>query len=75
MSANKIALRCNLCGKEIQLKDGVAKEDYLHIRKNWGYFSNKDGKTHDICVCENCYDKWVKSFKYPLSAEETIELI
>lgn len=35
------------------------KEDYLLIRKEWGYFSRKDGKRYTIRMCEECFDRFV----------------
>lgn len=68
-------MKCNICGKELRQEFGIIKEDYLFIRKNWGYFSEKDGQTHEFCLCENCYDKWIQSFKISVEAKDTIEMI
>ena len=37
-------IRCNMCGRKIIFGERHDKEDYLLIRKEWGYFSRKDGK-------------------------------
>ena len=61
---------CNCCGQKI------GQEDYVHIEKLWGYFSNgKDGERHCINICESCYDRWIKDFKYAPDIEEERELI
>ena len=42
---------CNSCGKKIETTDNIKREDYLSIKKEWGYFSKKDGEIHSIfCV-------------------------
>lgn len=53
---------CNCCGKEIPKDCHGYFEDYIHIEKDWGYFSNKDGKHHSFDLCESCYDKILKNF-------------
>lgn len=54
---------CNICGKEIEKDIYGYHRDYLHIEKDWGYNSNKDGENHSIDICEECYDNLIKSFK------------
>lgn len=71
---NKIEKYCNMCGKNIK-ESGLDREDYLLIEKEWGYFSDKDGEKHTICMCENCYDLWIKSMKKPPIVEEVTELL
>lgn len=56
---------CNCCGKEITKEQGYFS-DHLHIEKQWGYFSQKDGRKDDFDICENCYDKFVNSFVLPI---------
>lgn len=68
-------LKCNCCGKEIIAVHGIQKEDVLDIIKDWGYFSSKDMQRHRIIVCENCYDKWILSFKIPPFVEERTEVL
>ena len=57
---------CNQCGQEIPVIKGVAREDYLSVEKQWGYFSKKDGQTDTFDLCEDCYDKLAASFKIQL---------
>ncbi|NDO45950.1 hypothetical protein [Clostridium sp. MD294] len=56
---------CNCCGKEITKQHGYFS-DYLHIEKQWGYFSQKDSRKDNFDICENCYDKFVNSFVLPI---------
>ena len=57
---------CNCCGKEIVKQQGYFS-DHLHIEKQWGYFSEKDGREDSFDLCESCYDKLVNSFVLPIS--------
>ncbi len=34
---------CNCCKKMIQEGDAIPRKEYLHVEKEWGYFSDKDG--------------------------------
>lgn len=60
---------CNKCGKEIQVKNGVPKEDVFAATKRWGYFSNKDNEVHEFELCEACYDEWISSFVIPVEVK------
>lgn len=57
---------CNKCGKEIEVIQGIAQEDYLAVKKRWGYFSDKDNQEDEFDLCEDCYDELVASFKIRL---------
>ena len=61
---------CNKCGKEIPVSKGVASQDVLQIEKQWGYFSEKDGRRDRFDLCEECYDELVKSFLIPMESED-----
>lgn len=32
-------------------------EDFFLLRTTWGYFSRKDGESHEAVICETCYDQ------------------
>ncbi|MCD8018852.1 MAG: hypothetical protein LUF92_04510 [Clostridiales bacterium] len=66
---------CNSCGKEIILEPAAKREDYLEIRKEWGYFSKKDGEIHRFVLCESCYDKLTEHFQIPVEVSEVTEWI
>lgn len=68
-------LICNCCGKELKVEQGIAKEDYLHVRKAWGYFSKKDGRTQEFILCEDCVEQMAKNFAVPTEFSDTIEMI
>ena len=57
---------CNKCGKTVKYKNGVLKEDFCEIIKDWGYFSKKDLETHKFNLCEECYDELVGGFVVPV---------
>lgn len=56
---------CNCCGRVIS-ETGNSKEDYLQVKKAWGYFSSKDLTGHAFNMCEMCYDKMIANFKVPV---------
>lgn len=66
---------CNCCKKIMGRTDEIPTMEYLHIEKEWGYFSEKDGEKQEFDVCESCYDKWVKSFQIPIITREVTELV
>lgn len=66
---------CNCCGGEIPVKNGIFRKDYLHVVKNWGYFSEKDGKRQEFYLCETCYDGITEKFLHPVDTTEVTELL
>lgn len=34
-------IRCNMCGKELSVRNDILMEDAIIISKKWGYFSKK----------------------------------
>ena len=68
-------VKCNQCGQDIQVFDGDSTQDYLQIRKKWGYFSKKDGTKHAFCLCETCYDKLIGTFVIPVQVSDVSEYL
>ncbi len=66
---------CNCCKKVISEGNGISKADYLHVEKEWGYFSRKDGQKHEFDLCEACYDAWIKTLEIPVAAREVTEFV
>lgn len=66
---------CNGCGKEIEIVNGIAGQDYLSIKKEWGYFSGKDGKAQELVLCEDCWDELLSRLKVPVLTTEVTELM
>ena len=61
---------CNGCGKKINGKE----QDFLHVQKEWGYFSSKDMELHELYLCEECYDKLLSVLEIPVKIEEVTEV-
>ena len=68
-------VRCNKCGKEIIYVNDIPREDYLHVKKDWGYFSKKDGKIYEFNLCEACVDQMVGEFNIPVTVCDNNELL
>lgn len=66
---------CNACKKVILEKNTIPTTDYLHVEKEWGYFSDKDGQKQEFDLCETCYDAWIKKMQIPVTSEEVTELV
>ncbi|MCI8639513.1 MAG: hypothetical protein HFG41_10345 [Coprococcus sp.] len=64
-----VKIVCNMCKKEIDVVDGIPQEDVLSVEKRWGYFSGKDNEVHRFDLCEECYDKLIRSFGIPAEKE------
>lgn len=64
-------VRCNCCGRELQVENEIIREGYFTADVRFGYFSRKDGMRHKFDLCEDCYDKWIGTFALP--AEELPE--
>ena len=71
----KYSIFCNMCGKEIKMKDGWAEEGVLSVEKAWDYFSQKDGELHSFELCGNCYDQIAARFKIPVTVKRQTELL
>ncbi len=67
-------LICNGCGRVLKYDNGILREDVFEGRKQWGYFSRRDGEIHSFLLCEECYDKMVGQFVVPPEVEEATEL-
>lgn len=63
-------LYCNGCGRKIEEEENILREGVLRVETEWGYFSRKDGEKHSFCLCEECYDKLIKTFVLPVTVEE-----
>ena len=72
---NKGKIYCNACGKKIRAEKGILKEDVVRVEKEWGYFSKRDTEIHLFHLCEECYDKMVDKFKYPVTLLDNHEVL
>lgn len=66
---------CNACGRKFIASQDVLKEDGLFVKKDWGYFSNKDLQVHEFALCERCYDEMIKNFAIPVKVSEKSEIM
>ncbi len=69
-SNNVAEAKCNMCGRNLKLKNGLIIEGNMSVNYPWGYFSDKDGEIHKFDICQSCYDKLVKNFVIPVDVEE-----
>lgn len=61
---------CNKCGRELKQINGILHEDGLFVRKDWGFFSEKDLQIHKFNLCEACYDLMIGQFAIPVTVED-----
>ena len=67
-------LFCNGCGRILKYQNDILREDVFEGKKQWGYFSKRDGEIHSFLLCEDCYDEMVKKFVIPPMVTEATEL-
>ena len=68
-----LELKCNKCGKNIIVKNGIVQEGVFSIDYNWGYFSRRDGEIDSFDLCEECYNKITKEYVIPVEITENNE--
>ena len=61
---------CNVCGRELSILPSGEQEETLTVEKSWGYFSNKDGISQKVNICEECYDHMVEDEKTIMRKKE-----
>lgn len=66
---------CNCCGKTLPVENGMVLEDYIHVQKRWGYFSEQDGEEIAFDLCEKCADRLIQGFRVPVYRKEARELV
>lgn len=67
---------CNKCGRKLQEDAAkVVLEDFVLIRKEWGYFSQKDGTVCEMTLCERCFSWLEGELAVPIQKNEKTELI
>lgn len=67
---------CNKCGRKLE-EDAAAVvlEDFVAIRKEWGYFSKKDGTVWELTLCENCFSWLEGELVVPIKKTNKSELL
>lgn len=53
---------CNFCRRGCRRK-GLFNQQYATIKAHWSYGSKKDGETHELHICEPCYDRMIARVK------------
>ena len=71
----ELEIYCNCCGRRIKTQKDMIVEGVFHGQVQWGYFSGKDGETHNLDLCEECYDELIKSFIIPINIVERNEIV
>ena len=62
---------CNCCRRPLPVENGIVLEDYIHVDKAWGYFSEHDGEKIAFDLCENCTHELTKRFRLPVYKKKT----
>ena len=70
-----LKMKCNKCGRDIFVENGIVKEGAFNVEYNWNYFSKKDGERHIFDLCEECYDEMVRKFIIEVEIKDNIELL
>lgn len=66
---------CNCCGKQLPVENGIVLEDYLHVEKQWGFFSGRDGEITAFDLCEACTEALMERFAVPAHQKSAEELL
>lgn len=66
---------CNQCGRELRVENEILMEDACQVRKEWGYFSDKDLRVDSFTLCETCYDALVEGFAIPIETGGKTEVL
>lgn len=66
---------CNCCGRQLKVEGGYLREECISVDHSFGYFSRRDGSRHHFDLCEDCYQKWIQTFRLPVEEDEEEELL
>ena len=61
---------CNCCGKINVINNEYNMTDISPIDISFGYGSRFDLTTWEMDICDDCIEKWIKSFKHPIIEHE-----
>ena len=70
-----VTVVCNACGKNLLVKNGILKEECIHVDHDFGFFGAKDGESDKFDLCEACYEKMIAGFSVPVDRRERKELL
>ena len=53
-------IKCDVCGKSCKIENSFfdyseTKYEFATLDADWGYYSDSDGKSWSIDICENCF--------------------
>ena len=71
----ELSVSCNMCGRELNKTGEVLIEDFIHVNKEWGYFSDYDCEIHKCNICEACYNEIISHFKIPVIKSRVKEVL
>lgn len=66
---------CHKCGKQLAADQKKDQPGFCLMKAGWGYFSEKDGETHEFTLCEKCYDDYTRQFLVPVFVTEQTEIL
>ena len=66
---------CNCCQRSLKIQNGITTEGVFSVEYAFGYFSRKDEEIHKFDLCEECYDKWTKTFQIAPDIVNNTELL
>ena len=70
-----VEIICNQCGKKTKVENDLLKDEWIHIQKAFGYFSDRDGEISEIDLCEDCYEKLCADLIIPATVRKNKELL
>ena len=47
-----VTVVCNACGKNLLVKNGILKEECIHVDHDFGFFGANDGESVKFVLCE-----------------------
>ena len=66
---------CNMCGKKLDVENGILMEGCFHSDWMFGYFSKRDREKHAFDLCEDCYDRMIEDFSVAPDVVTVTELL
>lgn len=70
-----VTVVCNACGKKLLVKNGILKEECIHVDHDFGFFGAKDGESEKFDLCETCYERLTAGFQVPVERRERKEML
>lgn len=60
-----MSVTCDCCGKT-EVGEHVEYDSTItSVDISFGYGSSRDTETHYFDICDDCYNDWIATFKYP----------